>query len=54
MENYKIYPKLSNNFEASDHPVISIIYRRLKKVLCEAPEPDDYEETLRIMKEMIG
>ncbi len=54
MENYKKYPKLNNNSAAADNLVVSMIYRKIKKIMSEAPEPDDFETALMEMKAMIG
>ena len=53
MNNYRDYATLRNNIEAKDNPVINMAYRKIKKLLLEAPEPDDYEQTLMDMKAMI-
>ena len=53
MNNYQDYATLRNNIEAKDNPVINMAYRKIKKLLLEAPEPDDYEQTLMDMKAMI-
>ena len=50
MDNFDKYPELRCNCGAAEHPVLDIIYRRVKKVFSIAPEPADYETALEEMK----
>ena len=53
VENYKRYASLQNNTAIADNAVVNMVYRKLKKILSESPEPDDFEDVLFQMKEAI-
>lgn len=53
MENYEKYPELKCRRAASDNVVIDTIYRKIKHVISETPEPDDYGSLLENMKALI-
>ncbi len=53
MDNFDKYEKLRCNCIAAEHPVLDIIYRRVKKVFSIAPEPTDYETALEEMRNRI-
>ena len=50
IENFKKFDALRMNSEASDNAVVSMVFRKIKKILSEAPEPDDFEQTVNDMK----
>lgn len=52
-DNFRKYDTLRNNTAASDNPVVSVIFRKVKKVLSETPEPADFEQTISEMKAKI-
>ncbi len=53
MENFKTCDGLRANMSAADHPVVDVIYRKIKNILATDPEPDACEETLEAMKNLI-
>ena len=53
MDNFHQYETLRNNTSAAENPVVSMIFRKLKKILSETPEPDDFEQTIAEMKAQI-
>jgi hypothetical protein len=53
VDNYEKYPALQQNNKISEHPVIDIIYRKVKSAFSVSPEPDDYEATLDEMRARI-
>ena len=53
MDNFEKCEKLNGGVAAKDHPVLDLIYRKIRKVFESAPEPDDAEETIREMRARI-
>ncbi len=50
--NYAIYVEYMNAPEADENPVIDIIQRKIKEVIMESPEPEDYKALLdKVTKE---
>ena len=54
ISNYKTYPVLQNNFKLWDNPVIEMIFRKIRNVIAESPEPDDCDETIMKMRALIS
>ena len=52
-ENYKNFELMRNNLAISENPVIDIVYRKVKNVLTSTPEPDDFEDVLTELKNLI-
>lgn len=50
VKNYKNCPKLSNNIPISENIVVNTVFRKIKKILSETPEPDDFDQTMDEMK----
>ena len=50
MENYGKYAKLNCGTRPCDHPVLDIIFRKVRKVVETTPEPEDYEDTVSRMR----
>lgn len=48
--NFKAYEAVSGGLSISEHIVIDQIYRKVKNVLEEVPEPDDYEDKIAEIK----
>jgi len=53
MDNFDQYETLRCGNGAAEHPVLDIIYRRVKRVFSTAPEPADYETALEEMRDRI-
>ncbi|MCD8364652.1 MAG: tubulin-like doman-containing protein [Clostridiales bacterium] len=53
MANYEKYESLNKGKAASDNMVIDTIFRKLRHVIGETPEPDDYNKLLDDMKARI-
>ncbi|MBQ1826872.1 MAG: hypothetical protein II126_02770, partial [Erysipelotrichaceae bacterium] len=53
MSNYDKYEKLRNNTVAEENTVIDTIYRKIKGVMMQVPEPKDFEERLRNLRALI-
>ena len=53
MKNYEKYETLNKGKAASDNMVIVTIFRKLRHVIGETPEPDDYNTLLDNMKALI-
>ena len=53
MENYHKYEQLRNNTEAPENLVVNLIFRKIKHVIAETPEPDDFEETISDLRALI-
>ena len=53
MKNYKENETLNCRKAASDNVVIDTIYRKIRHVISETPEPDDYGTLLENMKALI-
>ena len=50
--NYNIYVKHMRAPQADENPVIDIIQRKIKEVILQSPEPEDYEGLLdKVTKE---
>ena len=54
IDNYNREHKLNNDITAADNKVIDSIFRKIRKVMSTTPEPDDYEDTVREMKNRIN
>lgn len=52
-ENYKNFELMRNNLAISENPVIDIVFRKVKNVLTSTPEPDDFEDVLTELKNLI-
>ncbi len=53
IENYPNCELLNANLPLADNPVVDIIYRKIKNVLTQDPEPDDLEQKLEDMRAKI-
>ena len=54
MDNYDKYEILrGNNVSAADNTVLDIIFRKIRKVVETTPEPEDYEDTIKKMRERL-
>ncbi len=54
MKNFKANESLNMRTKASESAVISIIYRKIKKVMSTTPEPDDFEGTLEYLRSLMA
>ena len=54
MDNYDKYEILrGNDVKAADNTVLDIIFRKIRKVVETTPEPEDYEDTIKKMRERL-
>ena len=53
IDNYRSYEKLRANTKLKDNAVIATILRKIKEVMCAAPEPDDFEGIIQSMEEKL-
>mgnify|MGYP004521974279 CR=1 FL=1 len=53
IDNYRSYEKLRANTKLKDNAVIGTILRKIKEVMCAAPEPDDFEGIIQSMEEKL-
>ena len=54
LNNYKSNRDLNCGIPAKDSSVVEIVFRKIKNVMSISPEPDDYEEVIRSLKNMIA
>ena len=50
LDNFEKCEALRANLSVQDHPVVDMIFRKIKNVLETDPEPDEVEETIEAMK----
>lgn len=50
LENYENCEALQANLDVQDHPVVDIIFRKIRDVLEQDPEPDDLENVIAELK----
>ena len=53
LDNFEKCAGLQANMSVQDHPVVDVIFRKIKNVLTVDPEPDECEETLEALKNRI-
>lgn len=53
VDNYTKFKKVNYGMELDENPVIDVIYRKLKAVIEETPEPDDYESVLASVRDLV-
>ena len=54
VSNYKAYPELNCGIPATGNAVLEIVFRKIKNVMSIAPEPDDYDDVVQAMKDMLA
>lgn len=54
IDNYRKYSGLRSNLKLKDNAVIATVFRKIKEVMCAAPEPDDYEGIIQAMEDKLS
>ena len=53
MDNYEAIPELNAGVDTADNMLLDIIFRRVRRVIEDRPEPANYEETVNNMRSRI-